>query len=64
MATGKIKFFNETKGYGFIKPDEGGKEIFVHKTGLNENVRTDDEVEYDEEDSKKGPVAVNVSKLN
>ena len=39
MSSGTIKFFNETKGFGFITPDEGGKDVFVHKTGLTEPVR-------------------------
>lgn len=60
MATGTVKFFNETKGFGFITPDEGGKDVFVHKTGLTEPVREGDKVSYDLQDSPKGPSAVNV----
>ena len=60
MATGTVKFFNETKGFGFITPDEGGKDVFVHKTGLTEPVREGDKVSYDLQDSPKGPAAVNV----
>lgn len=63
MKTGRIKFFNETKGYGFIKPDDGGKEIFVHATGLNDDVRTDMAVQYEEGESKKGPIAQNVTPI-
>ncbi len=62
MATGSIKFFNETKGFGFITPDEGGKDVFVHKTGLKEPVREGDKVSYEVEDSPKGPNAINVKR--
>ncbi len=60
MATGTVKFFNETKGFGFITPDQGGKEVFVHATGLQDEVREGDNVTYEVEDGKKGPSAVNV----
>lgn len=60
MATGTVKFFNETKGFGFITPDEGGKDVFAHKTGLQEDIREGDKVSYDVEDSPKGQNAINV----
>jgi len=60
MATGTVKFFNESKGFGFITPTNGGKEVFVHVTGLIDKVRENDEVSYDVEEGKKGPSAVNV----
>ncbi|MCC8426333.1 cold-shock protein [Mucilaginibacter sp. UR6-11] len=60
MATGTVKFFNETKGFGFITPDQGGKEVFAHVTGLIDEIREGDSVTYDVEDGKKGPSAVNV----
>lgn len=63
MNTGTIKFFNESKGYGFIKEDESEKEIFVHVTGLNEEVQKDDRVEYEVVDGKKGLNAINVKKI-
>lgn len=60
MATGTVKFFNESKGFGFITPTSGGKEVFVHVTGLIDQIRENDEVTYDVEEGKKGPSAVNV----
>lgn len=62
MATGTIKFFNETKGFGFITPDAGGKDVFVHKTGIKEPIREGDKVNYDVEESPKGLNAINVSR--
>ncbi len=62
MATGTVKFFNETKGFGFITPDQGGKEVFVHVTGLKDEIREGDEVTYEVEDGKKGPSAINVKR--
>ena len=60
MNKGTVKFFNETKGYGFIKDDESGKEYFVHVTGLVDKVQDNDEVSFDLEEGKKGTNAVNV----
>lgn len=60
MNKGTVKFFNETKGYGFIKDENSGKEYFVHVTGLVDKVRENEEVTFDIEDGKKGPNAVNV----
>jgi CspA family cold shock protein len=60
MATGTVKFFNEAKGFGFITPSNGGKEVFVHVTGLIDEIRENDSVSYDVEEGKKGPSAVNV----
>ncbi|MEZ4853246.1 cold-shock protein [Flavobacterium sp.] len=62
MRTGKVKFFNEEKGYGFITDDETGNDIFVHVTGLNvETLNQGDNVSYEEEDGKKGKVAAQVA---
>lgn len=61
MQQGKIKFFNESKGFGFITPDNGGSDVFVHVTGLNGQVRENDRVSYEVEQGKKGPSAVNVT---
>ncbi len=64
MRTGKVKFFIESKGYGFITDDETGKDIFVHASGLNaENLREGDSVSYVEEEGKKGRVAAQVAAL-
>ena len=60
MRQGTVKFFNETKGFGFITPSNGGSEIFVHSSGLIDNIRENDTVSYDVEQGKKGLNAVNV----
>ena len=49
MKKGVVKFFNNEKGFGFIKDDESSEDVFVHKTGLVDNIREDDQVEYDVE---------------
>ena len=59
MATGVVKWFNDAKGFGFIK-EENGPEIFVHATGLQEEIRENDNVVFDVQDGKKGLNAVNV----
>ena len=60
MKQGKVKFFNETKGFGFITPSDGGSEVFVHASGLIDEIREGDTVEYEVEQGKKGENAVNV----
>lgn len=61
MQEGTIKFFNEAKGFGFITPQDGGDDLFVHVTGLNGTVRENDQVSYTVENGKKGLNAVNVT---
>ena len=62
MNSGTVKFFNESKGYGFIKDENSKQEIFVHVTGLTEKVRENDKVSYNVVEGKKGVNAVNVKK--
>jgi len=60
MSTGTVKFFNNSKGFGFIKDNESENEYFVHVSGLNDEVRENDEVSFDLQEGKKGLNAVNV----
>ncbi len=60
MNNGTVKFFNDAKGFGFIKDANSSKEYFVHSTGLKESIRENDEVTFDLEEGKKGLNAVNV----
>ena len=60
MNKGTVKFFNAAKGFGFITGDNG-QEIFVHVTGVREDIRENDKVTYDTEEGKKGLNAINVS---
>ena len=60
MQEGKVKFFNVTKGFGFITPSKGGPDIFVHTSGLDCEIRENDIVVFDVENGKKGLNAINV----
>ena len=60
---GTVKFFNETKGFGFIKPTDSAEDIFVHSTGLIDRIRENDKVEFETERGKKGLNAVRVKVL-
>ncbi len=65
MQTGTVKFFNESKGFGFITNEETGKDIFVHVTGIKvDNLNEGDRVSYEEEEGRKGIVATNVVIIN
>lgn len=60
MSTGTVKFYNDSKGFGFILSDDDGKDIFVHSSGLVDNINEGDKVSFDKEEGKKGMNAVNV----
>jgi CspA family cold shock protein len=60
MSKGIVKFFNVTKGFGFIKDDESQNEYFVHVTGLIDQIKENDQVTFDLQDGRKGLIAVNV----
>ncbi len=60
MNKGTIKFFNESKGFGFVKDADSPKEYFVHSSGLKDFVKENDEVTFDLEEGKRGLNAVNV----
>ncbi|HEY9000508.1 MAG TPA: cold-shock protein [Mucilaginibacter sp.] len=57
---GTVKFFNESKGFGFIVPSDGSQDIFVHSTGLIDEIRENDQVEFEVQNGRKGLNAVNV----
>lgn len=61
---GTVKFFNDSKGFGFIKPSDSSEDIFVHSSGLIDEIRENDQVTYDVERGRKGMNAVNVTVLN
>jgi CspA family cold shock protein len=65
MSKGTVKFFNDAKGFGFITPDEGGNDLFVHVTGIESGtLYENDKVEYEVGEGQKGPCAVQVKKLS
>ena len=65
MATGIVKWFNDAKGYGFITPDEGGKDVFVHHSSIAgdgfKSLSEGAKVDFESADGAKGPEAKNVS---
>jgi cold shock protein len=64
MATGTVKWFNDAKGYGFIAPEDGGKDLFVHHTSIAgegfKSLPENAKVEFESRDGQKGPEAINV----
>ncbi|GAA4456744.1 cold-shock protein [Rurimicrobium arvi] len=60
MQEGKVKFFNESKGFGFISPNNGSEDIFVHVSGLQSEIRENDSVVFEVAQGRKGLNAVNV----
>ena len=63
MSNGTVKFFNVSKGFGFIAPDDGTKDVFVHQTGLIDKITEGDKVSYEVEQGQKGLSAVKVKKV-
>jgi CspA family cold shock protein len=63
MSEGIVKFFNESKGFGFIKPSDSNEDIFVHSSGLKHQIKENDRVKFNIEKGKRGLNAVDVEVL-
>lgn len=64
MKEGTVKFYNSTKGFGFIVPSDSSEDIFVHQTGLIDDIRENDKVSFDIEKGRKGMNAINVKLID
>ncbi|MCH4823097.1 cold-shock protein [Gramella lutea] len=64
MQVGKVKFFNNTKGFGFIQTEDSNEDIFVHSSGLIDEIREDDKVQFETEQGRKGLNAINVEVID
>ena len=64
MQEGKVKFFNNSKGFGFINSEESNEDIFVHASGLIDDIREDDMVKFEVEQGRKGINAINVELID
>jgi len=64
MKKGTVKFYNASKGFGFIIPEDSGDDIFVHQSGLIDEIRENDKVQFEVEQGKKGLNAVKVEVIN
>ena len=64
MQEGTVKFFDNTKGFGFIKSSETGEDIFVHNSGLTDEIREDDKVQYNTMQGRKGLNAIDVEVID
>lgn len=67
MARGTVKWFSDSKGYGFVTPDDGGQDVFIHHTAIEgtgfKSLAENDVVEFETEEGPKGPRAINVVKV-
>lgn len=64
MKEGTVKFYNKSKGFGFIKPSDSSEDVFVHESGLIDDIKENDRVKFDLEQGKKGMNAVRVELID